>query len=199
MELLASLPEFQEIPQPFLLNGLKHHIEMLRGVVRRCVASESGAEGLEGLARTVQVLGSSLMDMYHGGLTLPVIFSEVESQLKEQDAWEEANYRRWIQETGTYRELFLSDGSRWVLYPVDIDGRYIHLHPGRKSPHSSRIRGNALKTAVMAVASAQLREHCPRDVSILNQMRTTLLALSPMRAVEQGGGLDLAIRHLESE
>lgn len=194
MKLLSSLPEFQEIPEPFLLNGPKHHMAVLSQLVRRTI--EAGSEGLQELVHATHVLGNGLMDMYHGALPLQRILREIRVALSEQGVWELNAYTPWIQEGGGFRTFVVSDGSKWILYGTNVEGRHIHVHPARYSPSTSRIRGNAIKTAVMVVAHARLESCSPLEIKTIDAVRTQWLKLSPIGRLDPEGGLHKAISHL---
>ena len=91
-----------------------------------------------------------------------------------------------------YRVLtFPEEGSRWVLRMGDEAGRYVHVHPGRWSPATLRVRANVLKTAVMVLAYAAAYGGDPLDRALVNRVRGEFLGLAPVGkdlAGEQGIG-----------
>ena len=52
----------------------------------------------------------------------------------------------------------MPDGSAWVLRQGEEGGRYVHVHPGRRTPPTLRVRATVLKTAVMALRMPGLAE-----------------------------------------
>ena len=66
-------------------------------------------------------------------------------------------FAAWLATGGGYGLVTLpADGSVWTLRLGVADGRYVHLHPGRHTPHTVRVNAATLKTAVMACAVAGL-------------------------------------------
>jgi hypothetical protein len=72
----------------------------------------------------------------------------------------------------------------------------VHVHPGRRTPNTCRVRANVLKTAVMALAYAGARGGGPLDVALINRVRADYLGLAPMRALADEGGLGAVIETL---
>src|SRR5262249_4245436 len=102
-------------------------------------------------------------------------------------------YRPWVLANSGYQTLtFPDDGTVWVLRVAD-EARYVHVHPGRWTPQTQRVRANVLKTAVLALAHTRLHGGDPRDVQLVNRLRVEHLGLSPMREIagEQGLGVVL--------
>lgn len=183
-----------EVPSPILFNVWKHHAEALRQRIRDAAAL--GEDGLKQLPLHLLVVGTELMDLYTGRLTPQVIGSEVLRQLEAEQRLEPAVFRSWIEEHRGYRLLTLAaDDSVWVLRCAD-DDRYVHLHPGRWTPHTRRERANVVKTAVMLLAHSAVHGGDPRDVKRLNQVRKTYLSLEPIRELTPGQGLDALLAEL---
>lgn len=153
-----------------LFNALKHH----RGFIQEQMAI-ADRDSLPGLLKK---LGNSQMDIYHGELGMEALLAEV-VQLVPVD--NEADYLRWLGDA--YQEVILSDSSRWVLLVGNVPGQYIHLHPGRYSPHSMRVKATILKTAITCLVCYP--EAVRPDLEMVNEIRRDLLALSPVRDLEQ--------------
>src|SRR5262249_28302452 len=142
-----------DVPSPVLFNLWKHHAQALRRQIQDAAAA--GESGLVALPGRLLVVGSELMDLYTGPLTPAEIGREVLAQLQTDNQLERETYSRWIAENGGYRLLtFAADGSVWVLRYADKDERYVHVHPGRWTPQTRRVRANVVKTAVMVLAHA---------------------------------------------
>jgi hypothetical protein len=169
-----------EVPPPFLFNAWKHHA----GFLRRQIAHTKAAE-LARLPEQLLVLGADLMDLYTGAVFPAEIGGRIATQLGgclAPDA-----YRRWVEEAGGYRVLTLEDDSRWVLRQGEDKERYVHIHPGRWSPQTRRVRANVLKTAVLVLADVVASGGDPFDVARINQVRQQYLGLSPIAALADGG------------
>lgn len=87
------------------------------------------------------------------------------------------------------------DGSRWVLRLGDGE-RYVHLHTARYSPHSLRVPGVTLKTAIVANAEAFSRGSTVADLETVNYVRREYLRLPPMAKLTDTGGLGEVLRLL---
>ena len=94
-----------------------------------------------------------------------------------------------------------ADGSRWVLrggQDPDRPDRFAHLHPGRWSPATRRVRASVLKTALMVLAYQRIHGGDSHDVSLINKVRADFLDLSPIRGLSAGEGLDAILHVLSS-
>jgi hypothetical protein len=153
-----------------LFNALKHH----RGFIHQQIKSATPAT-LPGLLKK---LGNSQMDIYYGSLSLEELFKQVLSQIPVAD---EAACLAWLK--GGYKEITLSDTSRWILLEGNVPGQYIHLHPARYSPGSMRVKAPILKTAIACiVCHPGLTQP---DLIMVNQIRTSILQLSPVKDLAQ--------------
>ncbi len=176
------------VPPPVLFNPWKHHA----GWVRRRIADavSRGPATVEALAAELVVIGERLMDLYTGPLDPGVIAGRVIEQLRADGRLALDPYRAWLEGQGGYAVLPLpDDGSRWALRLGPAAGRYVHLHPGRRSPHTVRVQANALKTAILAHALAGLTGGPASDVAVVNEARRRFLGLPPVPVIDAGGGL----------
>jgi hypothetical protein len=177
-----------EIPLPVLLNPWKHHA----GALRQRIAACANDNDLNQIARQSVVIGTDLMDLYVGNLTPSAIAEQVLKVLSNEYLLAFDAYRNWLTATGGYRSLPLDDQSLWVLRLGAQPGRYVHIHPGRRSPHTRRVRANMLKTAVIVLAHVQVHGGDPYDVRLINEVRQRL-GLSPVPAVAGDEGLGCLI------
>jgi hypothetical protein len=184
-----------DVPPPVLFNPWKHHAGALRR--RIAEAARAGPEGLAALAPQLLVIGTELMDLYTGALSPADIGAGVIAQLRADERLDPDVYRRWLGENRGYRVLTLpEDASAWVLRFGEDGGRYVHVHPGRWTPHTRRVRANVLKTAVMVLAQAAVSGADPLDMAIINRARREYLGLSPVPALADEGGLGAVIEEL---
>src|SRR5439155_910547 len=80
-------------------------------------------------------------------------------------------YRAWVEGQGGYGILtFPEDESRWVLRLGDEGDRYVHVHPGRWTPATLRVRANVLKTAVMVLAYVGAHGGDPLDRALVHRV-----------------------------
>jgi hypothetical protein len=178
-----------------LFNPWKHHA----GAIRRRIAAaaSAGPAAVAELAPQLLVIGTELMDLYTGPLSPADVAAGVIRQLTEEDRLDVAPYREWLEGSRGYRVLTLpQDASAWVLRLGDEGGRHVHVHPGRWTPNTRRVRANVLKTAVMALAHAGAHGGDPLDVALINRVRREHLGLAPVPALAGEGGLGAVIEAL---
>ncbi len=136
------------ISEPYLLNPLKHHLGFIREFIYRRI-DKPPAETKE-LISELKHLGSSVMDVYTGELSVRNICDEVEEFLKLKDLDSLESYSNWVgTNTNCFRIISLSDGSMWTLKYFDNNQRYVHIFPARSSQHTFRVKSNALKSALI--------------------------------------------------
>ncbi|SJZ70452.1 hypothetical protein SAMN04488128_1011276 [Chitinophaga eiseniae] len=136
------------------------------------------------------------MDMYTGSLSPETIFEEIITQLTARGLHLPKTFATAIKERHGYMEVTLADTSRWVLRLSDDPERYVHLHPGRYSPHTLRIKAAALKTAMAYTAAARNGQLSGELLPDMNAVRA-VAGLSPVRSLEDAQHL-LKIIHLMS-
>lgn len=161
-----------------LFNGLKHHRQSIQEFIQMYAIRE-----LPLLSQALTAIGNSQMDLYLGNLTETEIFTEVLLQLTRLEALHEEAYRQFLQ-PHHYQTIDLCDGSRWVLRLGKHRGQYIHIHPGRYSPHTLRVKATTLKTAI-AVQIWHKEHPEPLDTVVLNRLRKETLGLSPVRTLSE--------------
>lgn len=180
-------PTAHTVPPPVLFNTWKHHAAWVRS---RIAEAASGRDvGLTELADEVVVTGTKLMDFYTGELSPWAVAERVLDQLQAAGLSEFEPFERWVHDARGYRMVTLpDDGSRWVLRLGEGE-RYLHLHTARYSPHSLRVPGVSLKTAIVANALAITRGQRVADLATVNDARRTFLGLPPVAKLTTDGGL----------
>jgi hypothetical protein len=162
-----------------LLNVHKHHAGFLRERIRSAVVT--GPAGLQPLADELVVVGSKLMDLYHGPFSPHEIADRVLVNLRTASRDAIVEFRSWVESGGGYQTIeFPEDLSRWVLRMGDEPDRFVHVHPARYSPFTIRVRANVLTTAVLAIAYSAMRGGDPTSRSVVNAVRRDYLALAPV-------------------
>jgi hypothetical protein len=137
------------IPEPFQLNPLKHNLLYIKEFISVRL-SESKAPDTSLLTKELRHIGTSVMDVYTGSLTLDKIIDEVSQFLKSDNLASEAAFSAWAgKHIKDFRVFPLSDSSKWMLKYQNDRNRYVHLFPARLSPHSLRVKANTLKSAIM--------------------------------------------------
>lgn len=168
-----------EVPPPVLFNTFKHHAGALRARIRE--TAERGEPALREAAERLAVLGTKLMDVYTGSLWPRDICERVVAHLDSEGRLASDAYRDWLAGLEEYAVIiFPEDESRWVLRLGDDPERYVHLHPGRWSPATARVRANVLRTAFLVHAHARIHGADPMDRAEINHVRRTYLGLAPL-------------------
>lgn len=166
-----------QIPEPILFNPLKHHLGFIKDFVG--IRSETGRKNdVNDLVKELKHLGTSVMDVYNGKLTINKICLEVLEFLFEKRLSERLSFSAW---TGTkideYRIILLSDGSEWTLKYQNNNSRFVHIFPARGSRYSFRVKSNTLKSALLYYIKVGKDFVTGED---LNSVRP-LIGLSPVR------------------
>lgn len=179
-----------ELPKPILFHPLKHHLGCIRELVQESINLPEAQ-----LQKALRTIGGSQLDLYIGPLTARQLSEEVILYLQQQDLLQPEAFREYLAPNG-YRICTLSDASVWALRWGVHEGRHVHLHPGRYSPHTLRVKANHLKTAI-AVAAASIKYGQPINLELLNQVRAAWLALPPVPGYTPEEGLGKVILLLQ--
>jgi hypothetical protein len=138
-----------QIPYPILFNPLKHHLGYIKEFIDLRIKSDPDYDS-GSLTRELKRLGTSVMDIYRGSLSVNDICLEVREFLEMKKISERESFSVW---SGTgpadFRIISLSDGSQWTLKFNDHNHRYVHVFPARNSRHTFRVKSNTLKTAML--------------------------------------------------
>ncbi|MFN4261008.1 MAG: hypothetical protein ACK4RK_17085 [Gemmataceae bacterium] len=194
---LTSHP-WQAAP-PVRFNPWKHHVGFLRWRLQE--VSARGDDSLSVLASELVVIGTELMDLYTGELPPRVIGDMIFARIQAEPHGSWPDYRAWIEAGGGYQVLTLAaDDSCWVLRLGDDAGRYVHVHPGRWTLRTCRVRANALKTAVLALADVGRHGGDALDLGRVNILRQRYLGLSPLgKPLSYTAGIGAIIALLRNE
>lgn len=177
-----------DLPSPWMFNCWKHHRDFILRQIDKYIV-EDGAV-IEIITPKLFLIGNSQLDIYLGRLTEVQIVQQIEEKLKNKKAFFETDYLNWINSKDkNYRLISLSDKSVWTLRIGQKTGRYIHLHPGRYSHYSLRVRANTLKTAIFSIILAKMSNSAPFDLELINQVRVQNLHLAPIKSIEKATGL----------
>jgi hypothetical protein len=165
------------ISEPFQFNPLKHHLSFIKDFIARRL-SENDTPDVRILVKELNHVGTSVMDVYNGSLTVRRIIKEVSLFLKSKNLGNEAVFSRWAGVNfKDFRIITLSDSSQWMLKYHNDRANYVHLFPARMSPHSFRVKANTLKSAILYNIVIGKDYISRRD---LNRARA-LLGLSPVK------------------
>jgi hypothetical protein len=138
-----------QIPEPFQFNPLKHHLAFIRGFISGKLTEEKG-DDIKVVVKELKLIGTSVMDLYTGRLSIKDICNEIFKFLESKKLKEYRIFAEWAgRKFSDFRTITLSDTSEWMLKYNNDRSRYVHLFPVRMSPHSLRIKANTLKSAII--------------------------------------------------
>ena len=181
-----------DVKAPVLFNCWKHHKEFIQDQIEKTVID--GDKALQKLPLQLVKIGDSLLDLYTGILNPHNICKLIQNELKKRKVFNQQSYEECIANSGNdYQIIYLTDSSFWTLRLGKEKERYIHIHPGRYSPNTIRIRALTLKTAIVVLAWAKIHKVLPLDISIINHVRTKLLNASPVKFITTKDGLGRVI------
>lgn len=167
---------FMLAPPPFIFNARKHHAGALYDFI------QGYDRPLENLHLEVRTIGSALMDLYYGPLSVQQICTETTLILQDADLWEKQNFQSWLNTNSGFRALTLSDDSTWVLRWGEDPKRHIHVHPARYSSTTMRIKAGTLMTAIGIAIYCKKNPGPAIDRTALNRIRSIYLKLSPVKS-----------------
>ena len=174
---------------PILLNGWKHH----KGFIQQQVARLAERKDQEKLKQKLLMTGNSLMDLYTGILEMNQIKDEVVQQLNKKNHLSPEEFLPWINQHGEYVNITLSDQSTWTIRKGNDPEKYIHIHPGRYSPHTIRVKSMTLKSAIFILYFTYLWKRDPFNLDFVNNVRQNFLDASPLKNIHQDKGLGKVI------
>ncbi|HUX58364.1 MAG TPA: hypothetical protein VMV77_15440 [Bacteroidales bacterium] len=177
MYFYSMISDYQ-IPELFLFNPLKHHLGFIREFINLKIDKPDSDE--HALTRELKHLGTSVMDLYTGSLTIRNICLEIEEFLKQKNILKREIYSVFIgTNIDSFRIISLKDGSQWTLKYHEDPKKFVHIFPARGSKHTLRVKSNTLKSALLyniLVGKDYI------TVEELNNVRA-LLGLSPINDV----------------
>lgn len=179
------------IPEPFLFNPLKHHL----AYIKEFYFSEPDQTKIKELIREIKHLGTSVMDVYTGHLSIEEILNEVRLILKRRELLSAENFSAWTGKNySDYKLVTLSDDSQWTLKYYESDSRFVHLFPARSSPHTFRIKANTLKSSIIYILIIGKDYVTGED---LNRTRE-LAGLSPVKEIAEAEAISEMIEILRN-
>ena len=138
-----------QIPEPFQFNQLKHHFGYIREFISFRMADENVYD-LNNLVRELKHIGTSVMDVYTGPLSINDLCVEIKEFLNNQKLNEIKTFLEWTgRNYNDVKTVTLSDQSKWILKYNNDETRYVHIFPARLSPHSFRVKSNTMKSALL--------------------------------------------------
>lgn len=176
-----------DVPMPITFNCWKHHLQFVKEQINDQAIAEVSEQDLKKL---LLVIGESQMDLYLGNLSPLEISIEIINRLNQKKLSDKKNYTNWLSKsTKHFRLIEISDGSVWTLRLGQDEKRYLHVHPGRQSPLTIRVKAHKLKTAIAVVIQAQKINTTLTQLSFINDVRKSFLDLPPLKSVSSLTGL----------
>jgi hypothetical protein len=173
-------------PSPINLNCWKHHSGFIKGQV----GSVREINDLEEPNVYLLKIGDSQMDLYFGGYSPLQISEQILDYLHQNNLFLFEKYRKWLSKDGNdYQLLELKDKSVWTLRLGENPKRYVHIHPGRHSPHTVRVKATTLKTAIMILMFERIGEVKTIETETINQIRKKYLNEPPLKSFSRASGL----------
>jgi len=178
---------------PINFNCWKHHA----GFIRQQIQSAQHNQDIDKLKTTLLKVGESQIDLYYGDYSPMEISEQIISYLKEKKVLLPERYKDWLTEIeNDYRLINLLDKSVWTLRLGEDAERYVHIHPGRYSPNTRRVKALSLKTAIFALYCEKLGEPKLSGKELINEVRRKYLEGPPLKSVSQDFGLGKLIELL---
>ena len=174
------------VPLPINFNCWKHHAGFLK---EQIVTIKSEKELREFRTKLLKI-GESQMDLYYGELSPTNISNHIIHSLREKKLLSQEQYVAWLNnENKDYKLVELSDKSLWTLRLSENPDRYVHIHPGRYSPLTIRVKATTLKTAILILSFKQAGKNEDISTETINQIRKAYLNESPLQSLSKASGL----------
>ena len=174
------------IPPPINLNCWKHHA----GFIKKQIESVKEIKDLDQLKVYLLKIGESQMDLYFGEYSPAKISEQILDYLHSKKILSSSQYQDWLSKDGKdYQLVELKDKSIWTLRLGDDAERYVHIHPGRYSPSTVRVKATTLKTAIFLFCFEQLGEIKSFETETVNNIRKKYLNEPPLKSFSTASGL----------
>ena len=175
-----------QIPLPINFNCWKHHA----GFIRKQIESVKAAKDLDQLKVYLLKIGESQMDLYFGENSPTNISEQMHDYLHRKKIFSAKLYKDWLSKDGMdYQLVELKDKSIWILRLGDDAERYVHIHPGRYSPNTVRVKATTLKTAIFLLCFERLSEIKSFETETVNSIRKKYLDEPPLKLFSTASGL----------
>jgi hypothetical protein len=175
---------------PVKLNCWKHHLKF----IKQQLSGLKEDDDPDKLRKPLLLIGASQMDLYYGEYTPLQISDLVISELNSKNIFDYLTYKIWLKKAGSeYRLITLPDNSIWTLRLGNESQRYVHVHPGRYSEHTRRVKATTLKTAICIFAWKNIFPNIVVDLSVVNKIRKELVYAPPLKSMEHNAGLNKLI------
>lgn len=175
-----------QIPPPINFNCWKHHACF----IKKQIESVKEIKVLEELKKHLLKIGESQMDLYFGGFSPSDISEQILSALHRIKIFEYEQYKSWLSKDGKHYQLVeLKDKSIWTLRLGENSERYVHIHPGRYSPNTVRVKATTLKSAILVLCFEKIGEIKTIETQSINRIRKRYLDEPPLKLFSSATGL----------
>ena len=138
------------------------------------------------------------MDIYLGQLSPVAVCDEILIKLNKSGTYLPIQFQEWINDQHRgYNLLKLSDNSVWTLRLGDQPNRYIHIHPGRYSINTIRVKALTLKTSIAFLINSDSGSLSEANLDCVNSIRKTILDVSPLKSISHSSGFGKVISLLK--
>ena len=174
--------------EQIVFNSEKHHMQAI--AKKLCEYVEEGENSLPALMIELVNKGvlrdsyNGVIDVYIGEFSVERIKSEITEFLGGKGLLEMEAYKAYLEREGQikrrghYTSFELSDKTSMTMRLIESEVGFVHVHPGRYSPNTFRIKANTLKTAILARFLSLVRKK-PMALDIINEARI-IIGLSPV-------------------
>ena len=174
------------VPLPVNFNCWKHHARFIKVQIE----SITEIKHLDELKKHLLQIGESQMDLYYGSCSPEEVSELILGALDIRKIFSLEQYKHWLIKDGKdYQLLKLKDKSVWTLRLSEELNRYVHIHPGRYSPHTIRAKATTLKTAIMILCYKQAGEIKSIETEVVNFIRKKYLNEPPIKSFSNASGL----------
>ena len=175
------------IQLPLTFNCWKHHAGFIKKQIEFYGGEKISANELQ---KSLLVMGESQMDLYVGKLSPQKICDEIASKLNSTGVLAFREYKKWLLEEGKeYKLTEISDSSVWTLRLGNQEERYVHIHPGRYSPFTLRVKALTLKTAIAVLIINYDKNFTLLDTQQINEVRKKTLNSPPVKKVSSNSAV----------
>ena len=184
------------VPLSVNFNCWKHHARFIKVQVESITEIKHFNE----LKKHLLQIGESQMDLYYGSYSPAEVSEQIVSSLKRNKICSSEEYKEWLKKEGKdYQLLKLKDKSVWTLRLSEELNRYVHIHPGRYSTSTIRVKATTLKTAIMTLCYKQLGEIKSIETEAVNFIRKKYLNEPPIKSFSNASGLGRIINLLSKK
>jgi hypothetical protein len=174
------------ITPPINFNCWKHHA----GFIKKQIDSVKEIKEPDQLKVYLLKIGESQMDLYFGEYSPINISEQILDYLHRNRIYSPDLYKDWFSKDGKdYQLVELRDKSIWTLRLGDDAERYVHIHPGRYSPHTVRVKAATLKTVILVLCSEKIGEIKTIETQTINRIRKKYLDEPPIKSFSSASGL----------